>query len=156
MTLDPSYEAGNSNQLSVTMPYPYTTDLRWRVIWLYYVQNYSVSNISELLCVSIRSIYRYIERFNQTGEIKAVTYHHCPKKLLGELKQVILLRLITSTPGIYLSEIESKLFSMFGMHVSLSTICRTLKFMGCTRQVIQRISLQRCDEQRTRFTTIAC
>ena len=51
-------------------------------------------------------------RFNQTAEIKAVTYRHGPKKLLGELEQVILLRLIISTPGIYLSEIESKLFSM--------------------------------------------
>ena len=31
------------------------------------------------------------------------------------------------------------------------TICRLLKFMGCTQQVIQRITLQRSEEMRAKF-----
>ena len=57
-----------------------------------------------------------------------------PAKLLGEVEQVILLRLIVQNPGIYLREIQLKLQLAFGVRVGAATICRTLKFMGCTRQ----------------------
>lgn len=96
-------------------------------------------------------MYRYLQKFDLTGDVKPTNYRHGPLKMLGELEQIVLLRIITSNPGIYLSEVESKLYDKFGVHVSLSTICRTLQFMGCTRQVIQRIVLQRSDEKRARF-----
>lgn len=54
-------------------------------------------------------------------------------------------------PGIYLSEIQDKIFSEFGLVSSAPTICRTLKQMGCSRQKIQRIALQRSDECRARY-----
>ena len=110
-----------------------------------------MKEIAEYLCISKRSVYRYLNRFERNGDIKPNIYQHGPSKLLGELEQVILLRIITSNPGIYLSEVESKLFEKFGVHISLSTICRTLKYIGCTRQVIQRIALQRSDERRAKF-----
>ena len=44
-----------------------------------------------------------------------------------------------------------KLEAIFGVTVSLSTLCRTLKYMGCTRQVVQLIALQRSDECRAKF-----
>ena len=56
-----------------------------------------------------------------------------------------------SQPGIYLSEIRAKLVARYGVTVDVATICRTLKYMGCTRQVIQRISLQRSEEKRATF-----
>lgn len=133
------------------MPRSYTSDLRWRAVWLYHVHHLSASEVAKHLCLSKRSVYRYLQKFDQTGDVKATTYRHGPLRLLGDLEQIVLLRIITSNPGIYLSEVESKLFDRFGVHVSLSTICRTLKYMGCTRQVIQRIALQRSDEKRARF-----
>ena len=39
----------------------------------------------------------------------------------------------------------------FGVSVSPATLCRTLKHMECTRQVIRRIALQRNDEMRAKF-----
>ena len=67
----------------------------------------------------------------------------------NSFEQVTLLRLIMDTPGIYLHELQAKLLAKFGVTVATSTICRTLKFMGCTRQVIQHIALQQSEQLMT-------
>lgn len=54
-------------------------------------------------------------------------------------------------PGIFLHEIQAKLIAKFGVTVSIATICRMLKYMGCSRQVIQHIPVQRSDELRAKF-----
>ena len=64
---------------------------------------------------------------------------------------MVVLRIILSKPGIYLAEVQSELLAMFGTTISISTICRTLRYMGCTRQVIQQIAIQRSDEKRAEF-----
>ena len=33
----------------------------------------------------------------------------------------------------------------------MSTICRTLKFMGCTKQVIRHVAIQQDDAMRAKF-----
>ena len=133
------------------MPRSYATDLRWRAVWLHIAHSLDVTEISQLLAISPSSVYRYITLFEQTGDVKPRSYRHGPPKLLGDMEQLFLLRVITSHPGIYLSEIRAKLATKFGVTMDVSTICRTLKYMGCTRQVIQRISLQRSDEDRAKF-----
>ena len=95
--------------------------------------------------------YRYIDLFNQTGNVKPRSYHHGLPKFLGDLEQLVLLRVILNNPGIYLGEIQAYLQSKFGVTVNISTICRMLKYMGCMRQVIQQVALQRSDEQRAKF-----
>ena len=133
------------------MPNPYSNDLRWRVIWLYLAKNLSIAEVSELVCVSERTIKRYITQFNQTGDVHPATHQHGPPKLLGEFEQLVLLRLITENTGIYLYEIQTKLVARFGVTVSVATICRTLKFMGCSRQVIKHIPIRRSEELRAKF-----
>ena len=133
------------------MPRSYSTDLRWRAVWLYTIHGCTVSEVSRQLSLSKRSVYRYIRSFEQRGDVKPSNYHHGPSKLLGALEQVVLLRIILSNPGIYLSEIQAKLFSKFGLHISESTICRSLKYMDCTRQVMRRVPLQRSDSKRAKF-----
>ena len=133
------------------MPKPYSNDLRWRSVWLSTVHNLTSREIANQLCLSQRSVYRYLRLFEQTGDVKPMSYRHGPKKLLGDLEQLFLLRVILNKPGIYLCEMQQKILDKFGAVVNFSTICRTLKYMGCTRQVIQRISLQRSDEARAKF-----
>ena len=41
--------------------------------------------------------------------------------------------------------------SKFGIVISLTTICRTLRRMGCTRQAMHHVALQRSDVLRARF-----
>ena len=54
-------------------------------------------------------------------------------------------------PGMYLYELQDQLHQALGVIVSVSTICRTMKFMGCTRQVIRHIAIQRSDAMRAKF-----
>ena len=68
-----------------------------------------------------------------------------------ETEQLVLLRIIFENTGIYLHEIQAKLLEVFGITVSVATICRTLKFMDCTHQVIQHIAVQRSDDLRAKF-----
>ena len=134
------------------MPRSYATDLRWRAVWLHIAHSLDVTEISQLLAISPSSVYRYITLFEQTGDVKPRSYCHGPPKLLGDVEQLFLLRVITSHPGIYHSEIRAKLVTKFGVTMDISTIiCRTLKYMGCTRQVIQRILLQCSSEDRAKF-----
>ena len=71
--------------------------------------------------------------------------------LLGEFEQMMLFRLILDKPDIYLSEIQDEIMRFFGVYVYVSIICRTLKIMGCTRQAMHQVELQRSDKQRARF-----
>ena len=70
---------------------------------------------------------------------------------MGDFEQITLLRLILENPGIYLDELQDRLLAIFGVLVSVPTICRTLKCMGCTRQAMHRVALQRSDALRARF-----
>ena len=133
------------------MPVPYSDDLRWRIVLLSIAQQLSSGDISELLCVSKRTVRRYLNQFNVTGDIRPILYRHGPDKLMGNFEQLLLLRLILQNPGIYLDEIKDRLLTMFGVTVSTATISRTLKYMGCTRQVIKHIPVQRSEELRAKF-----
>jgi len=73
--------------------------------------------------------------FQQTGDVEPAVRTNGPQRLLGEFEQLLLLRFILTDPGMYLYELQDKLHQALGVIASLSTICRTMKFMGCTRQV---------------------
>ena len=133
------------------MPNPYSVDLRWRVVWLNLVQRASTLKISRLLCLSQRTVQRYLVLFHRTGDVKPRVRKNGPAKLLGEVEQVILLRLIIQNPGIYLREIQLKLQLIFGVRVGAATICRTLKFMGCTRQRMRHVAIQQSESMRAKF-----
>ena len=74
-----------------------------------------------------------------------------PQRLLGDLEQLHLFQLILRNPGIYLHELQHRLQEAYGVRVHVSTICRTLKFMGCTRQVILHVALQQSEAMRANF-----
>ena len=74
-----------------------------------------------------------------------------PHRSLGQYEQLLLLRIVLDSPGIYLYEIQRERYYNYGFDVSTSTICRTLRSMGCSRQRIQHIVLQRSEECRARF-----
>ena len=133
------------------MPTPYSLDLRWRAVWLYTVHHQGTAEVAQQLCLSVRTVRRYVHSFLSCGDVKSKSYHHGPQRLLGEFEQIVLLRLITDNVGIYLHEVQAKLLSLFGVPVSTATVCRTLKYMGCTRQVVQHIAIQRNDELRAKF-----
>ena len=133
------------------MPSPYSIDLRWRIVYLSLASFYSPTDISNLLSVSEKTVRLYLHLFQTTGEVEPAKYKRGPDRLMGDYEQVVLLKIILESPGIYLSEIQEKLINLFGVRVSLSTICKTLKFMGCSRQKMYHINLQQSDEMRAKF-----
>lgn len=70
---------------------------------------------------------------------------------LGDFEQIVLLQLILESPGIYLHWVQGELLRMFGVPVSLATICKTLRLTGCTRQCMHHIALQQSDTLRAQF-----
>ena len=89
-------------RFKIRMPNPYSVDLRWRAIWLNLAHHLSALEISHLLSISQKSVKRYIAQFELTGDVIPATHNHGPQKLLGEFEQLVLLRLILGSPGIYL------------------------------------------------------
>ena len=133
------------------MPKPYAIDLRWRIVWLSTAKGLNPEEISALVCVSQSTIRRYLTLFERTGDVQPVSQRHGhdgPAKLLGDFEQLVLLQLVSENPGIFLDELKDKLSGRFGVTVHTSTICRTLQFIGCTRQVIKHIPVQRSDESK--------
>ena len=133
------------------MPVPYSLDLRWRVVWSFICHRRSFSDIAASFNVCERTVRRYVDLFQRTGDVRPSQRRHGPLPLLGEYEQIVLFRLILANPGIYLCEIQEEIRRMFGVYVCISTICRTLKNIGCTRQAMHRLALQRSDEERARF-----
>ena len=117
------------------------------MVWLHTAHSLKVSDIAEQLCLSERSVRRYIDLFQRTGDVKPCSQQHGSPKLLGEFEQVLLLRLIINNPGIYLHEIQQEWIARFGVSISVATFCKTLKYMGCARQVMRRVALQQSDDQ---------
>ena len=81
-------------------------------------------------------IQRYLTLFHQTGDVKPASWRNGAQRLLGDLEQLRLLQIILRNPGIYLHEVQLLLEEAYGIKIHVSTICRTLKFMGCTRQIM--------------------
>ena len=92
---------------------PYSTDLRWRIVWAVLTLQVSPEQAGRLFNVSSRTVARYVDLFQQTGDVIPRQRRYGPHPLLGSYEQLILLRLILEHPGIYLSEIQTKLFDIY-------------------------------------------
>ena len=120
-------------------------------MWLSMAHKMTPSAISRQMCISQRSVRRYLKLFQLTGDVKPKSQRHGPQPLLGEFEQLALLRLIAENTGIYLHELQDKLHDLYGVTVSVPTICKTLRRMGCCRRVIRHVAIQQSEEQRARF-----
>ena len=115
------------------------------------VHKISPIEISSLLGLSEKNVRRYLRLFECTGDVQPSPRRNGPTRLLEDHEQLLLLQFILDRPGIYLYEIKKKLQGALGVSVSKSSICRTLKFMGCSRQVIHHVAIQRSDAMRAKF-----
>lgn len=129
----------------------YSLDLRWRIVWCYLAHHSKPRELARQFSVSERTVRRYVHLFYQTGDIRPKKNTPGPKKLLGDYEQMVLLQVILNRPGIYLEELQTELIRRFGVCVSVPTICRTLRFMGCTRQSMHHVAIQRSDLERAKF-----
>ena len=83
-------------------------------------------------------MYRYIELFQRTGDVKPRSYHHGPSTLLGDLEQLVLLRLNWITLASILVKFKQDFL-------------QNLESQLTYREVIQLVALQHSDKQRAKF-----
>ena len=72
-----------------SMPVSYSTDLRWRAVWLVTLRNLTYDEAGEMLYMSGKSVQRYVTAFLTTGNVEPVKQRHGPECILSDFEQVI-------------------------------------------------------------------
>ena len=96
-------------------------------------------------------IYRVADLYLSTVSVHLKKQHCGPSKKLSDHEDLLILDAIFDHPGIHLDELQANVKHVFGMDVSLSTICSTVKKMGLTRQRLKHVVLHRSEEERVKF-----
>jgi len=108
-------------------------------------------DVAKIMSVSVRSVYRYAERYLATGDVKPFVKRNGPRTELCEFEELFLVQLALANPGIYLRELQEHLYSKTMHWVDAATICRTIHRVGMTRQKIKHYSLGRSEARRAEF-----
>ena len=119
---------------------PYSSDLRWRIVWQKLALNLNYQQISEKLCISIGTVHNILKLFESTGEVEPRKYPNWERKLDNHHLAYII-RLIVAYPTLHLSDITEKFEKISGTIVSTSTLCRLLASHGFTCKKIQHVAL---------------
>ena len=108
------------------MPAKYSVDLGWRAVWLHLIRNRSYAEIADVLFISQRSVQRYVDLYQSTGDVEPNKDRHGPQQMLSDFEQIVVLQSMIDRPGIYLSELQQQLKDTTGTWVHICTICRTV------------------------------
>ena len=129
------HPAGISNlsRVRTNMPTPFSVDLRWWGVWLHLSTNYVPARLAQIMSVSEHTVWCYIFLFGRIGDVQPRKRRNGPRMLMGDFEQIMLLRLILENPGMYFTGTTGSSTGHFRC-LSVLTVCRTLKYMGCTRQ----------------------
>ena len=92
----------------------YSTDLRWRIVWLNVILNFTTSQVARIFQISERSVYRFAECFRVTGDVRPMEKRNVPEFVLCEFEELYLISLVSSKPGIYLKEVQQMLADYTG------------------------------------------
>ena len=140
------------------MPPTYSSDLKWRIIYLKN-DGYSKRRISEILYVSISLINKVLRLYGKWGTVenpwkkipgrcktfnrndmnvdidKIYSYNFVYMLLIKFCKQ-ILRGIVQTNADLYLSEIVQEMEVQSGKHVSIPTLWRSLVYCGITRKKV--------------------
>ena len=120
----------------------YSNDLRWRIVYQ------RIAKIAHNLNVAVNTVHRIYRFFEESGTVDSLS----PRKswIVGDLIYAVnymlselFWRTHQCTYGSYVH--------VFGIEISPSTLCRTLRRYGLTRKKIRQVTLQRSSELRGTF-----
>ena len=101
--------------------------------------------VANMLFVNKRTVHRYAERFLVTGHVIPFERRNGCCCKLSDDDQLLIFELILCHPGIYYRQ------RVRGVVVDVSTICRTIRKLGLSRQWISHIALQQSEIKRVEF-----
>ena len=117
------------------MPAAYSSDLRWRIIELFYVANKTPRSIARQLRISTSTVSRILKRFEENGDVRPAKIGRPDiSTLLSKAQLLVLMEYVLSHPTSYLAEMEQYLLSATGSSSSLVGINRVLKRFGYSRK----------------------
>ena len=127
-----------------------STNLRWRIIWQRKSLGYSVADVSTSLNISRRSVKRITKRFNRTDVRKSLRKGGA-KTIFHPYEEFLLINTVLSNPALHLDELQREIESHSGRAVDVSTVLRTLRRFGFSRQKLQQVALQRSEVERLEY-----
>ena len=130
---------------------PYSSDLRWRVVWQRIGMELTFREIANNLSLSLGTVHNHFKRFQLTGEVTPTVCNRDSTRMLSEHDELIIVGLLLDDPSMYLSEVCQKISMFTGLEVSPATICQVIHRNGFTRKKLQQIALQRSVEYRGHF-----
>lgn len=131
---------------------PYSSDLRWRVVWQRIGMELSFRKIADNLCLSLGTVHNHFKRFQLTGEVApAKVSSRESTRALSEHDELTVVGLLLEDPSMYLSDVCQKIMMLTGIEVSPATICRIIHRNGFTRKKLHHVALQRSVECRGKF-----
>ena len=110
----------------VAAPAPYSVDLRWRVVFLYW-DGYGITSIVKLLHISRQSCVRFLARYFRTGDVDSAPWRRGRELKLTPEVQLAVEEYVLEDATVYLKELCTWVFSVFGVTVSCPTMCRLLR-----------------------------
>ena len=103
-------------------------------MWLVLLRKMTYEEVGDILFMSERSVRRYVDQYQSTGDVEPTKHKHGPAKMLNEVEMIIVIELLSARPSIYLDELQEELYNMTGTYVHSSTICRTMQHLGFCRK----------------------
>ena len=76
------------------MPVPYSNNLHWRIVRLNAFLEVEAAEVAKYMHVSERTVYRYVERYKVTGDVRQCVKSNGPRQLLCEYEELLLVQFI--------------------------------------------------------------
>lgn len=122
------------------MPRPYSDDLRWRAIWMKEILGFKVDEVASALCMSQRTIERYVAKFQNFGEVKAGTIGRPINSVsMHPHVEYLIMEAVLEHPEKTLSEIVYNVYAQTGSEFALASIFYYLKRNRFSRKKVGRI-----------------
>jgi len=83
--------------------------------------------------------------------VLAKNQRHGTLPFLSDFEEMTVLQTFLDKPGLYLREVQQELFDVTGSWYDCSTICRTAKRLGLSRQKMKLTAIQRSEVKRAEY-----
>ncbi|CAB4483505.1 unnamed protein product [Rhizophagus irregularis] len=133
------------------MPKQYSKDFKWRVVYLWN-DGYSLEQISKVLYISRRTIYRILNYYILWKDVKnPIQKLKGQKKIFNNSDLKILIGIVKENPDVYLDEMVAEIARRTGKEVSITTVWRSLKYCGITRKKLEKHAKERSEILRSHY-----
>lgn len=136
----------------------HSQDLKARIPILFYKQCLTIKDICKILGVQKTLVYSSLIYFRTYGIATNPHVHRKTgrRRLLNSADIKFVASLIARRHTIYLDEIQNELRQHREIHISIPTLCRSLRRLALTRKTVSACALERDDLRRSAFmNTIA-